>query len=194
MPKYTPNSVMPLALAFVAGWLGSLVPRLLAPMQAQAAASPVLRANRFELVDDSAKLRAVIECGRAGQPHFRMLSVEGGTTVDIGIAGSASPYLTFNGSDGSPRVAVKMGFGDKPVLMMGDRASPSKLILGSVNSDLPDPSLDTWALAFVQPPPHHRDLAGINANFGSGKIPIAGSVFVVDARERLVTLGDREAR
>jgi hypothetical protein len=185
---------MSLVVVFLIGSLGAFVQYLFTPRMAEASASQVLRGSRFELVDNSGKVKAVLECGQAKQPRLRMLSEEGVAIIDVGLTGSGSPYWSFNGADGSSRVVVKIGFGDKPILLMGDRTSPSKLILGSVQSDAPDPTLDTWAVEFSQPPPHRRPVAGINAILGYEGKPIVGSMFVVDLRGRLSTFGDRDAK
>jgi hypothetical protein len=187
------NLKIGLIAAFLAGSLGGLLANLFTSRRPQAATPHVLRANRFELVDESGKLRGVIDCEGVKQPPIRMLGSDGHIAVDIGVVPTGSSYLILNGADGSSRVAFKMGFGDKPVLIMGDRTSPTKLVLGSVNSDFPDPKSDTWALEFNQPPPHHRTLAGINALLGTEGKPIGGHVFVVDTRGRLLALGGTDS-
>jgi len=132
--------------AFVAGLLGSIVLHLFAPQHAEGATMHGLRGSRLELVDNRGKVRALLYCGREGEPHFRMLSSEDKVMIDIGLNGASTPYLTLNGSDGTPRVDVKIGYDDKPVMWMGDNRSPSKLVLGAIQTDSPDPNLDMWAL------------------------------------------------
>ena len=190
MTKRRWNSPVDLTLVFCLGLVGALLPHLFNLGRVEAAAPPVLRGSRFELVDDSGKLRAVLECGAAMQPRLRMLSPEGNAAIDIGLTGAGSSYANFNSADGSPRVAMKMGFGEKPVILMGDRDSPTKLVLGAVQPDAIDPNLDTWALEFNQPPPNYRAVAGVFATLGYKGKPIHGSVLVKDPQGHTLVFGD----
>jgi len=190
MSKHRWNSSVDLVVIFCVGLVGALVPHLFKLGRVEAAAAQVLRGSRFELIDDSGNVRAVLDCGTARQPRLRMLSAQGNAAIDIGLTGAGSSYANFNGADGSPRVALKMGFGEKPVILMGDQDSPNKVILGAVQPDALDPNLDTWALEFNQPPPRHRLVAGVFATLGYRGQLIRGSALVMNAQGHLTNLGD----
>jgi hypothetical protein len=169
-----------LSLAYIAGMMGSFTADLFRPGHVQAAPAQVVRANRFELVDGSGTPRAFLEFEGTDRPRLRISSGGSAEEVTIGVTGRGQGYLALKGVDGRPRFAVHMGYQDKPMLLMGDEESGSKVVLGSVQPDAMDPTLDIWALEFSRAMPH-AILGGLFMETGQNGKPSKGSLLVRDA-------------
>jgi hypothetical protein len=139
--------------------------------------SSVLRATRFELIDQSGHARGVIECRAGKDPALRLTSQDGATLLELGLIDSSGPYLKFFGSDRQQRLAITMNMLGKPVLAMGDEDSPSKVVFGAFQPDTPDPAIDVWGLQFRRQMPT-RTIAGIFMRRAAGE-PSSGSIMIV---------------
>jgi len=176
-----------LLFAYFAGILGSVTANLFMPGLAQAAHAPIVRATRFELVDESGVARAFLEFERPGRPRLRIAAESGTDEVSIGVTGPGQGYLALNGRDGRPRFTVHMAYQGKPVLLMGDDESSSKVTLGSVQPDALDPNLDFWALSFRRTMPNSI-LGGLFVDIGHGGRPSKSSLSVRAADGKLWSL------
>jgi hypothetical protein len=164
----------------MSGFTGSIVSRVLTFNSVEAASDVVLRGRRIELVDGTNKARAVLDFDATKRVRFQLLSADYATAIEISVGGAGSPSVIINGVDGGRRIDMHLGVTGKPVLQMGDGESPSKLVLGSIQPDFPDPTIDIWSLEFNKPAPL-RPLAGINMNIKHGGQLSRGSVYIFDS-------------
>jgi len=67
----------------------------------------VVRASRFELVDNQGNTRGVLACdGDSGAPTITFRDSKGQTRVTVGIAWNDMPSIQLNGEDGTARLAL----------------------------------------------------------------------------------------
>jgi hypothetical protein len=170
------NRLRWIIVAFVAGACGSLATRVFNLENISAAPAQPLRSTRFELIDSAGRTRAVMESGDGGGAKLRFFNDAMRTPLELGLLGG-QPYLRMNGSDGRMRVTLKLIYGEKPVLLMGDSTSEQRLSLGVVQGDSSDPKADFWALLLGKP--IDRDLlAAVAMNTSSGPGTGFGSLSV----------------
>ncbi len=151
-------------LLLTAGALGFVGGSLARQRSAAADASPqVIRASRFELVDESG--RVVAFWGHDDYRHTVIaFTPDGGAEAAwFGVDSVASGTLRVGGEGGHATLNLWRG---KPVLAMGDKRFATRLLLGFIQSDYPSPAEDSWALMFRRP-----DLAVV----GTLKDPLRGS-------------------
>lgn len=91
----------------------------------------VVRAARFELVDEDGRCRAVLQMLQNGCPGLSLLDRDGNTRAVLSPPGDDPPSpggLALNDATGTQRLALLLSRGGAPLLIMND--SPSKGRLG----------------------------------------------------------------
>ena len=137
-----------LSLATVCGFIGGSV----ANEQPVKAASDILRASRFELVDESGRRIGVWGRDQAGHTAIAFTGKGGNELAALGVRSDCYPFLDMAGADGKVRVTLRLESGDKPLLGMGDEKWEGRVLLGSIAHDTSEPS-DEWGLLFRGPVP-----------------------------------------
>ena len=149
-----------LLAGLVGGFLGAHVERA----RERAQPEQVLRAYRFELLDESGKQvslwgldkehNALLAFGShwpVGTPEGRAsrpvdLTEPTNQRAAFGIL-DESPFLTMRGTHGDTRMRLNLSIYEKPLLWMGDETG-KRLALGLEHSDTPRPEDDNWHLVF----------------------------------------------
>ncbi|MBI3684003.1 MAG: hypothetical protein HY235_26830 [Acidobacteria bacterium] len=121
----------------------------------------VLKASRFELVDESGRQIGIWGLQDTGGAELNFSSKEGRVLASFGIREAHSPFLTMYGQDGKIRVTIQLGNRDKPVIGMGDEDWEGHVLLGSLEHDVrSEQAAEDWGLLFRGPGTVH-DIAGI---------------------------------
>lgn len=164
-----------LSLATICGFIGGSVASWPHPVHA---ASDVVRASRFELVNESGGQIGV--WGRDEEGHASLaFTAKGGKNLAVfGVRSDASPFLNMAGADGKVRLTLRLESGEKPLLGMGDETWEGRVLLGFVGQDTKSAG-DDWGLLF-RAPGSVADLASIgvvsdSAGRRSGTIAVRGS-------------------
>jgi hypothetical protein len=134
-----------LLAACAAGYVGGLSS---SQTSAKASTPGVVRASRFELVNESGAPVATWEFGTTDGARVRFL--QGGTAaLDIGVLADGSPRLYMNGRDRKRRIVVGLDQADKPALVMSDEKWEGRVHLGFMPPDaFPYGNWDHWGLLF----------------------------------------------
>ena len=142
------RNVLFLALASLFGFIGGTVQTWLRP--AQTAAPAVVRATRFELVDDSGRL--ISFWGFDGRKHlvFTFLDKGRNDLATLGLSSGNAPFLDLVGKDGKSRLILQLFGDDRPLLAMSDGHYEGRIMLGFIQPDTPTPT-DDWGLFFRTP-------------------------------------------
>jgi hypothetical protein len=70
-------------------------------------AEDVVRSQRFELMDNMGRVRAVLACdAQSGAPTCTFIDGEGTTRVTVGLAWNDMPSIQLAAEDGTARVAL----------------------------------------------------------------------------------------
>ena len=97
-----------LTLAVVAGLLGGVVSSFLfvgTPVFAQKTdVAEVIRAERFEVVDENGMLRALLSLGTDGEPGLRLYDKNGQHRAALSLLNNGEPRLGLYDKDGSRAV------------------------------------------------------------------------------------------
>jgi len=145
------NTTRLIAIPLMAGLLGGVLAVQLSPSKVEAAQPNIVRATRFELVDESGKVKAFL--GYDGtESVIAFLNRDGKIRVKLGMSLElGDQILTFLGTDGRSRVTITTDAYGKPSLNMGDESSESRILLGFIPNDTPSPQDDAWGLVLLQP-------------------------------------------
>ncbi len=137
-------------IAAAAGFAGGLASSK--PRDVQAADATVIRARRFELVDDSGKTISYwgFDDRYQGRLVIAFTGGKSGELAGFGL-GDQSGFLTLTGTDGRQRARLYVGWHEKPSLVLGDEKWSSRVGLGFTAGDAPSENDDNWALTFWVP-------------------------------------------
>ncbi len=153
--------------ALLAGFVGGVLGTRVALAHRERPPEQVVRAHRFELVNESGQTisywgvdradNAVLAFGSrwpassggpndpSGRPP-QPLDNPHNQQMAIGVIAD-SPFLKLRGPDGKTRVRLYLSSYQKPFLLMEDETGP-RLLLGVEQSDTPSPQDNDWSLAF----------------------------------------------
>jgi hypothetical protein len=146
-----------LLAGFAGGMLGTRVERA----RERVYPDQVIRARSFELVDAAGRPLAywgvdklhntVLAFGgqwdmKHGLERNGDLTIPGNQGGVFGMVGG-SPFLQFNGADGTTLVQMSLNAFEKPLLWMGDE-NGKRLALGVEQSDTPSAQDNDWHLVF----------------------------------------------
>jgi len=76
------------------------------PAMAQDASSKTVKAEKFELVDHSNKVRGVLDMGTGDEPNLQLFDSNGIARVRIAVAADGAPLMTVNGPKGKARAGM----------------------------------------------------------------------------------------
>jgi hypothetical protein len=140
-----------LVLAAISGFVGGLFGSRLRP--AGTASELIVRANRFDLVDDRGRVVASWGPGANHGVSIRFVDANGADLASLGIASNGLPLLNFNGHDGRHRFAVTlMSGGEEPYLVFSDPGWEGRILLGNLpGSDTTPEGSQNWGLRFTGP-------------------------------------------
>lgn len=131
--------------ACAAGYLGGA---LSSQTPAAASSSDVVRASRFELLNDAGTVVATWEAESNGGVRLNLLHNQR-TRVALGTLPDGRPFLRMDGQDGKNRISLDMNQGDKPVLVLSDERWEGRVHLGFITPDtFPYTNWDHWGLLF----------------------------------------------
>ena len=167
------------AVAIVGGFLGSAIHGW------TQAKRDILRAKRFEVIDDSGTVlsfwgpetRAEIPATTPKGVMLVFRDPKGVRRCEIGArVGDFGPQLNFYDKSGpsefkpsqfvpQPRFAVSLFYGDDPVLAMRGRDA-WRVLLGAEHGDAPGPGEDTWSLRIRGGPASYALVTGYKTHFG----------------------------
>ena len=124
----------------------------LASRSVLAAASNVIRAERFEVVDGRGRVRAVLESVGSESVRLRFFDAQNALAMQLGLYPGDGPDLVMNGPDGRMRMRFRLRERGKPILLMGDEKWEGRLQLGLTQLDDVSPSKsDVWGLLLGNP-------------------------------------------
>jgi hypothetical protein len=163
------KQLLTLILAMTSGFIGGSIA---SHLQSQSPATPgIVRASRFELIDESGRRISAWERDSRGQSLMTFVNKDGNELATFGLLNTGSPFLNMTGRDGKVRLTLGLGAKDKPLLGMGDEKWEGRVLLGFIENDTPSArdengalsaSDDDWVLLF-RAPGHISDLASIGA-------------------------------
>jgi len=130
----------------IAGFIGGALRN---PPLIQAAASDVVRATRFEVVDPRGEVLA--EIGPGPSDGVRLALRGGNAEVNLGVRATGQPVMRFLGRARKPRMVLELDENDRPSLGMGDEQWEGRMRLGYMAPDVPSRAWDKWGLTFTAP-------------------------------------------
>ena len=152
--------------ALVAGFVGGLLGGRLTRPRDQSAREPVIRARRFELLDETGKIvsywgidkdnGAMLafgsywtsdNAGRSGGRRNLSPDDPRNQRAVLGVLAD-SPFLDLRDASGRTRMRLGLSIYEKPILWMADETARSKLWLGIRQSDTGGLGDNDWALSF----------------------------------------------
>lgn len=170
-----------LTLAVFAGFVGGAA---LTQRRSAEAAPGIVRATRFELLDDSGRTLAVLGRTPTRDTGLSFLASDGKQLAVLGVEANQMAFLTLAGGDGNGRADLRIGWHERPFLVMGDEKFRVRVKLGYLAYDSPAPEDENWGVAFGAPL-GFRSLASIGYLRDPVDGTIGGSVFVEDAKGKI---------
>lgn len=172
----TGRQIWPLILATISGFVGGYISSRM--QSVSASTTDVLRASRFELVDESGRRIGAWERDSKGRSVITFVGKDGNELTTLGLAND-SPFLNMAGRDGKVCLTLHLGRADKPLLGMGDENWEGRVLLGFIEHDVPSRHGDDWGLLF-RAPGSLPDLASIgttsnSAGVRSGRLSVRSS-------------------
>jgi hypothetical protein len=137
-----------LIVAVAGGFIGGSLSNRMGSVRA--AAPDVIRASRFELIDESGRRIGVWERNSKGQ-SLTFVGKDGNQQIAFGLLNSSYPFLDMTGRDGKLRLTLRLGRDDKPLLGMSDEKWEGRLLLGFIEHDVSSSRDDDWGLLFRAP-------------------------------------------
>jgi hypothetical protein len=183
------KQILTVAAALAAGFFGGLLGTQVTHIREQARPEAVVRAHRFELVDEAGQAisywgvdkgqNLVLAFGShwpaslPGEPahparYPAALDDPENQRAAIGVM-EDSPFLSFRGPDGKDLLHMNLSIFAKPRLWMSDETG-ARLGLGVEQSDTPGPEDNNWSLSFSP----ERARLGMNAEKVGGQIYVHG--------------------
>jgi hypothetical protein len=155
------KSVGIVGLALVAGIVGGMIGSRVRGFPAQPASSLVIRASRFELVDNGGYTISSWGTNQSNDTLLTFRNPKGDAVpkgdhtlsgnprgiLSLGVLADGLPWLGLMGSDGEARVRLYLGQYEKPLLFMED-GKAIRVALGFDTPDTDDPHADDWSLSF----------------------------------------------
>lgn len=137
-----------LLAAVLSGVLSALCVMYLTPRRTASTTANVVRAARFELVDATGTVKAVLETNDDHQAVLSFFDVNGKPQVELGLFSSGGgQILRFSDKYGRSRMTIASLPSSGTSLTMGDN-SRQRLVLGFQPNDAPSASDDDWGLTF----------------------------------------------
>lgn len=159
-----------LGLAAIFGFVGGAI--FNGTHQVVAASAGTVRATRFELVSASGKPLAFLGPDTERNIVLAFIQKDGKKLATVGVINGGSAFLSFAGTDGVERVALRVGVDERPFLGMGDEKRSGRIQLGYTSTDTePEPENERWGLLFGAPA-IRSPLAGI----GYSRDPVDGKL------------------
>ncbi|MBE7490382.1 MAG: hypothetical protein HS108_01260 [Planctomycetes bacterium] len=172
-----------------AGLIGGLCSNLLhAPAGAQEAPA-VLRAQRFELVDEGGTVRASLSAA-GGVTELRLIGHDDDTNATLRIRRDGSTALTFHDAKQQARMVLGIGGASVGGLAFADAAGNSRLALGTDKAGAPALTMNyaSGKLAGIFTVQSERDAAIIlNGPKGDTNLALGNS----DGRPNILMLDDK---
>lgn len=175
-----------------AGLIGGLCANLFqsrAQAQQEPALPQVLRAQRFELVDETGTVRASLGCA-GGVTELRMIGHDDNTNTTIRIRKDGSAALSFHDAKQQSRIVLGIGAGGVGGLAFADGDGKSRMALGTDKAGAPAVSLNyaSGKLAGLFTVQAERDAALIlNGPKGDTNLALGNS----DGRPNILMLDDK---
>ena len=145
----TAKGLLTLTLVMVCGFIGGSISNRMCPVRA--AVPEVVRASRFELVNESGKQIGSWGRDPGGQTVLTFVEKDGKEMAGFGLRSDDSPFLDMAGRDGKVRLTLRLGARDKPLLGMSDEKWEGRVLLGFIEHDVASPRSDDWGLLFRAP-------------------------------------------
>ncbi len=164
------ESLRVMAIGLTAGFLGGMLSSKLATVRPVQAESSSVRAQRFELVDESGKL--VSAWGRFdGKDALFFFDEQGRQRAEFSFSRSSQTHmLIFRGADSRLRVTLTSDLRGKSALNLGDEELESRVLLGYIGDDSPSPNSDAWGLELPK-----NGVLSSWAGIGVSKDPVSGT-------------------
>lgn len=181
-----------LFMLVAAGLVGGLCASLLqspARAQEEPAIAGTLRAQRFELVDDTGTVRASLGSA-GGVTELRMIGHDDNTNATIRIRKDGSAALSFHDAKQQSRIVLGIGAGGVGGLAFADGDGKSRMALGTDKAGAPAVSLNyaSGKLAGLFTVQGERDAALIlNGPKGDTNLALGNS----DGRPNILMLDDK---
>ncbi len=133
----------------LSAFLGVVVGAIIARGGPSSSAAPaVVRASRFELVDDSGNTAGIWGKDSQGQIVLSFQGKSGAKLATFGFSSGEFPFLKLQGRDGKTRAVFCLYDDDKPLLGMSDGNFEGRVLLGFIQSDVSPSKEDNWGLLF----------------------------------------------
>jgi hypothetical protein len=165
-------------VAFLAGLIGGWASRFLPGPAVAEGRYGTVRAQRFELIDESRKPRAFLGTTTDGMKNTALVFLDRQQKehAAFGVwANTTTPYLLMKGQEGSERFSVKLAYRtERPVIMLRDEKE-YRVQLGFLTTDYPSPGDNSWGLTFHNHDSPHATLSGIGMGPELRKVPLSGS-------------------
>ncbi|MBC5825964.1 MAG: hypothetical protein GIW99_03930 [Candidatus Eremiobacteraeota bacterium] len=97
------------------------------PQAKKSSGKPVVRARRFELEDDSGKVRAILGCAQDGAPSFRLLDERNEPRVVLSIE-EGKPRMRLLDSKGAVRICIILR-DDSPGIEFVDGSGTRRMLM-----------------------------------------------------------------
>lgn len=128
-----------------AGYLGGVQA---SQSPASAASGDVVRASRFELVNETGNIVGSWEVESGGGVQLSLFRDQHPSFV-LGTRPDGRPFLQMDGQDGKNRISLNLNQGDKPIFVMSDERWEGRVHLGFMPPDtFPYSNWDHWGLLF----------------------------------------------
>jgi len=162
-------------VAFLAGLIGGWASRFLpGPVVAEGRYGTV-RAQRFELIDESRKPRAFLGTTTDGMKNTALVFLDHQQKdhAAFGVwANTTTPYIVMKGQEGMERFRVGLAYRtERPVIGMRDEKE-YRVQLGFLPTDYPTPADNSWGLIFHDHDSPHSTLSAIGMGPELRKIPL----------------------
>jgi hypothetical protein len=181
MIKSRIKETLRIAIALLAGFVGSQIHTGSIPVTA--ASDTVLRAQRFELLDDSGRVVAYWASEPRQGPYLCLLNRDGSKATVWGLHDGYQPFLDMLATDSTPRLTIRLETEDqRPLLAMSDSKWEGRMLLGFIAPDYASPTWDNWALVFRAP--HHSDVASMSMRRDAVSGRMVGRINLIDESGR----------
>ncbi len=168
--------VLTALVALLAGLIGGWASRFLPGPAVAEGRYGTVRAQRFELIDESKKPRAFLGTTTDGMKNTALVFLDSQQKehAAFGVwANTATPYLLMKGQEGSERFSVRLAYRtERPVIMLRDEKE-YRVQLGFFPTDYPSPSDNGWGLSFYDSNSPYRTLAGLGMGPELRKMPLS---------------------